>query len=132
MSDESTHEELEQSETSETKIESPPPPVTSSAPAGEHRLEELEKFRAEYRRELEARDNKTAEEIRQLKEELAKANAYIVEQKKALRSREEAKDSGSTIVIPPQQVARPAVQQQQAAADSDTSQPPKKRRLSWW
>lgn len=133
MADEETTETTEQStETEPQPAPAPPPPLPPTSSGGEHRLEELERFRAEYRRELEQRDNKTAEEIRQLREDLDKANAYIAEQKKALKMRDDARKDGGTIVVPPDAIARPSTQSQQGATDNDASQATRKRRMNWW
>lgn len=93
-----------------TAIEDEKPPVEPqkeepkvSEPKG-LTMEDLEKHKREILDEIQALHGADKAEREELKAELAKANEYIEEQKKAEAKRDEIKDSKSTIVIPPNDI----------------------------
>ena len=123
----------EQSDKTTTAQPDPPKPTDTSEHAGYVRLEQLERYRAEIRREIEESRNEDRATINELKEQLKTANDYIEEQKKAIRDREESKGKESTIVVPPDQVMRPQVDQQSPNdRQMQEAGERKKQRLGWW
>lgn len=122
-------------DTQESESHEPDPPTPPPAPtdAARHDLEDLERYRAAIRREMEEHHNATAAEMQQLREQLAQANEWIEKQKKAEEEREKNKGDETTLVVPPHQLAAPQHQETQAASHTDAQgASQRKKGLGWW
>jgi seryl-tRNA synthetase len=125
--------------TTETPPEqSPPASNPPEAPKGNDvSLEDLEKYRAEIRRELEEARSADKSERDELKEELKKVNDWIAEQRKAQEKKAESDDK-HTMVVPPANITpqqapqQPSTQPSSEHTTTEHGQDTRKRRLSWW
>ena len=129
----------EDTSTTETHIDTPAPPPGGSGAS----LEDLERWKANIRRELEqSRDEARSadqqelealrKEIAALKEDLEKANQWISSKEKEQADRTQVKGDQSTMVVPPHQLTPPQQVTQTADDSAASARENKKRGLGWW
>lgn len=125
------------STTSEPTVPSPPPGGSGAS------LEDLERWKASIRRELEQARDETRHadqqeieqlrgEITRLTEALQKANEWIEKREKEQSERTAVKGDQSTMVVPPHQLQPPQPVVEPANAGSGEGRENKKRGLGWW
>jgi flagellar motility protein MotE (MotC chaperone) len=98
-----------------------PPPEQRHVPGVT--LEQLERHKAELRRELEESRTKDQGQIAELKQQIAEFSEFIKEQKKALLERENKSDSQHTLVVPPPELLA-SLREQDKPADEGTINEP--------
>lgn len=108
------------------------PRIKEGAPTGAS-LADLEKYKADIRREIESGRAQDQREKDELRDQLKQTNEWINDRKKAEAKQEEVKSDKSTIVVPPSTAApTPASETKSTNPDNPPSAKPEKRRLRWW
>jgi seryl-tRNA synthetase len=119
-------------EESETVEETPKEEPKHTVPSVS--LEQLERHKAELRRELEESRAKDHGQIAELKEQISELAEFIKEQKKALLEKESKSDSEHTLVVPPPELLASLRGQDQAVDENTINEPTggeDRRRKGW-
>lgn len=126
MVEENKTEEVEPKEPKE-----PQQPVQEKEEPVGLSLEDLEKHKADIRKELEEGRNLDKSEREALKQQLSEIQDFIKKLEKAQKEREETKGDHTTIVVPPSQLSVPPPQQQSQSVNPENIEGTTKKRGGW-